>query len=62
MIAWKKLFSDHDARFDKTIKLDAIDVLPQVTWGTNPGMVTDINGKVPDPSDFKNYSERNTYA
>ena len=58
LIEWKKLFSDHDARFDKTIKLDAIDVLPQVTWGTNPGMVTDINGKVPDPSDFKNYSQR----
>ena len=48
--AWQKLPSDPDASFDKTVKLRAEDIAPQVTWGTNPGMVTDITGAVPDPA------------
>ena len=56
--SWKELPSDPDAEFDITVKLNANDVLPQVTWGTNPGMVTDINSKVPDPENIQNPMER----
>ena len=57
---WKKLPSDFGAKFDTTVNLNAIDILPQVTWGTNPGMVTDINGRVPDPAKIKNATERDS--
>ena len=56
--AWKELPSDPDAEFDLKVNLNANDVLPQVTWGTNPGMVTDINGRVPDPEKIQNPMER----
>ena len=56
--SWKKLTSDPDAEFDLKVNLNAKDVLPQVTWGTNPGMVTDINSKVPDPENIQNPMER----
>lgn len=46
---WKTLHSDPGAQFDATVELDAQDILPQVTWGTSPEMVTSINGVVPDP-------------
>jgi len=55
--SWKKLPSDPDAEFDLKVNLNANDVLPQVTWGTNPGMVTDINSKVPDPGNIQNPME-----
>jgi 3-isopropylmalate/(R)-2-methylmalate dehydratase large subunit len=58
--SWKKLRTDADAKFDVTVNLNAKNVLPQVTWGTNPGMVTDINGKVPDPSIIENLTERSS--
>ena len=50
--AWRDLVSDDDATFDHEIKIDAANILPQVTWGTSPEMVTDINGSVPDPSAY----------
>ncbi len=56
--SWKKLPSDPNAEFDLKVNLNANDVLPQVTWGTNPGMVTDINSKVPDPENIQNPMER----
>jgi len=46
---WKSLKTDDGAKFDKTVTLDASKLAPQVTWGTNPGMVTDVTGNVPDP-------------
>ena len=55
---WKKLPSDEGAEFDISVNINAQDVLPQVTWGTSPGMVTDINNKVPDPAKIQNPSER----
>ena len=58
--SWKELSSDADAKFDMTVNLNANDILPQVTWGTNPGMVTDINGTVPDPSKIENSMERSS--
>ena len=56
--AWIGLPSDPDAKFDVTVNINANDVLPQVTWGTSPGMVTDINSRVPDPSIIQNSMER----
>ncbi|WP_061271076.1 3-isopropylmalate dehydratase large subunit [Leptospira interrogans] len=49
---WKTLKSDEDAFFDKTIVLDASEVLPMVTWGTNPGQVVPVLSRVPDPDSF----------
>jgi 3-isopropylmalate/(R)-2-methylmalate dehydratase large subunit len=46
---WRTLVSDPDARFDRTVALDAAAIAPQVTWGTSPDMVTTIEGRVPDP-------------
>ena len=47
---WRDLRSDPDAKFDKVIRIDAQDLLPQVTWGTSPEMVVTIDDKVPDPA------------
>lgn len=47
---WLEFKSDDDAVFDKVVVLDGSSIQPQVTWGTSPEMVTDINGRVPDPS------------
>ncbi len=55
---WEALASDAGAAFDATVTLDAADIAPQVTWGTNPGMVTGITGRVPDPSDFKDADDQ----
>ncbi len=55
---WKTLPSDKDAHFDQVIKIKAEDVRPQVTWGTSPGQVTSIDGKVPDPESFTDSVER----
>ncbi|MDQ2694276.1 MAG: 3-isopropylmalate dehydratase large subunit [Pseudomonadota bacterium] len=48
--AWRALKSDPDARFDKVVRLDAAAIQPQVTWGTSPEMVAEVNGRVPDPA------------
>ncbi|MCB1959105.1 MAG: 3-isopropylmalate dehydratase large subunit [Rhodocyclaceae bacterium] len=47
---WRTLHSDAGARFDKVINIDAATIRPQVTWGTSPEMVTDLDGMVPDPA------------
>ncbi|BAK76312.1 3-isopropylmalate dehydratase, large subunit [Pseudogulbenkiania sp. NH8B] len=47
---WNTLHSDEGAHFDAVVTLDAAEIKPQVTWGTSPEMVTDINGHVPDPA------------
>ena len=55
---WKQLPTDEGATYDRTLQLDAADIAPQVTWGTNPGMVTDVTGRVPDPSDMDTTDEK----
>lgn len=55
---WRTLPSDPAAQFDLTIQIDASSIAPCVTWGTNPGMVTAIDGAVPDPTKAVNESER----
>ncbi|MCW8853006.1 MAG: 3-isopropylmalate dehydratase large subunit [Gammaproteobacteria bacterium] len=46
---WSTLHSDDGAHFDKVIHIDAAEIKPQVTWGTSPEMVVDIESLVPDP-------------
>src|SRR6202158_4510270 len=55
---WLKFRTDDGARFDKSIACDAAASAPQVTWGTNPGMVVEVPGQVPDPSSLKSAAER----
>jgi 3-isopropylmalate/(R)-2-methylmalate dehydratase large subunit len=49
---WRTLRSDEHAKFDRVLTLPAAEIKPQVTWGTSPEMVTDIDGAVPAPEDF----------
>lgn len=53
---WKTLPTDPGAVFDREITLSVPDISPQVTWGTNPGMVTDVTGRVPVPGEVPGYS------
>ena len=55
---WKQLPTDAGAAYDRTLILDAADIAPQVTWGTNPGMVTDVTGRVPDPAAMTTSDEK----
>ena len=55
---WQTLQSDTGAHFDLVVELDATQIQPQVTWGTSPEMVTDINGRVPDPEKEKDANKR----
>ena len=45
---WRRLPSDADAVFDKVVEIDAAQLSPFVTWGTNPGMVAPVTGRVPE--------------
>ncbi len=47
---WRTMHSDDGAHFDTVVTMDAADIQPQVTWGTNPQMVTTVGGHVPDPA------------
>jgi 3-isopropylmalate/(R)-2-methylmalate dehydratase large subunit len=46
--SWHNLPSDNDAVFDKVVEIDASQLCPFVTWGTNPGMVAPVTGRVPE--------------
>lgn len=55
---WRTLRTDDDARFDAEVVLDATDIEPFVTWGTNPGQGLPLSGRVPDPQDIADETER----
>jgi len=55
---WKTLVSDPGARFDKVVEIDSTKLVPQVTWGTSPEMVTSVEGRVPDPDKEKDPVKR----
>lgn len=55
---WKTLQSDSDAKFDKEITLNADELSPFVTWGTNPGQGVPLNAAVPIPSEIEDEQER----
>jgi 3-isopropylmalate/(R)-2-methylmalate dehydratase large subunit len=56
--AWRQLATDPDATYDQTVELRAEDIAPQVTWGTSPGMVTGVDGHVPDPGHMPDEKSR----
>jgi 3-isopropylmalate/(R)-2-methylmalate dehydratase large subunit len=55
---WSDLHTDEDAEFDRVHVVDISNLKPQVTWGTNPGMVAPFDAVVPDPADFDDADER----
>ncbi len=55
---WSTLPSDAGAVYDKTVEIDAAQLSPFVTWGTNPGMVAPVTGRVPDLSGLRESERR----
>lgn len=55
---WKTLHTDADAQFDKVVTLEASEIKPQVTWGTNPGQVIAVDEPIPAPEQFSDPIER----
>ena len=55
---WRQLPSDPGAVYDRSEAFDAAQIEPQVTWGTNPGQVADVTGRVPDPAEFNDETDR----
>ncbi len=59
---WRTLVTDDGAAFDKEVVIDATTLRPHITWGTNPGQVTTIDGSVPSPDDYADATTRETVA
>lgn len=59
---WKTLKTDDDAIFDKEVTLNAADLQPYVTWGTNPGQGAPITATVPVPEQIADETARNAAA
>ncbi len=55
---WRALATDDGASYDEKIVVDVAALKPQVTWGTNPGMVVPVDGVVPDPGDYDDPEQR----
>jgi 3-isopropylmalate/(R)-2-methylmalate dehydratase large subunit len=55
---WSKLPTEEGAYFDTEVTIDASAISPQVSWGTNPGMVRAVTEKVPAPEDFESHADR----
>ena len=58
---WRALVTDAGATFDREMTIDATKLAPNVTWGTSPGMVTSIEGKVPTLADAKTDADRKSF-
>jgi 3-isopropylmalate/(R)-2-methylmalate dehydratase large subunit len=59
---WRQLPSDPGAKYDRVMVFDAANVIPQVTWGTNPGQVAPVNARVPDPAAMSDDNDRKSTA
>ncbi|HWW76125.1 MAG TPA: 3-isopropylmalate dehydratase large subunit [Pyrinomonadaceae bacterium] len=59
---WRSLPSDEGAEFDTVVELDASALAPHVTWGTSPGQVVPVTGRVPEPSAGRTESDRRSAA
>jgi 3-isopropylmalate/(R)-2-methylmalate dehydratase large subunit len=57
---WRSLASDPDARYDTVIEIDASSLSPFVTWGTNPGMVVPVSGRVPELTELQTEADRSS--
>jgi len=58
--SWRGLPTDHGANFDRIVEMDAAQLCPFVTWGTNPGMVAPVTGRVPEPGSLSESDRRAT--
>ncbi len=59
---WRGLPTDPGASYDKSLVFQAAEIAPQITWGTNPGQVVPVTGRIPDPADASDDTERKTVA
>ena len=59
---WRQLPSDPGAEYDNVLVIDASEMAPYVTWGTNPGMAAPVTDAVPSPSDFAEQQDRDAAA
>jgi 3-isopropylmalate/(R)-2-methylmalate dehydratase large subunit len=59
---WQTLPGDEEATFDRRLEVEAFTLAPFVTWGTSPGMVVPISGRVPDPADEPTEVDRRAAA
>ena len=57
---WRTLATDEGATFDRSIRLDASEIAPTVTWGTSPEDIASIDGTVPDPDSFGDLAKRDS--
>ena len=55
---WRELPTDPGAAYNKAVEIDGATLEPYVTWGTNPGMVAPVTGRVPDPASFSEAADR----
>ena len=55
---WSQLYSDEDAVFDKVVTINADELEPSISWGTNPSQVIFVNDTIPYPDDFEEESEK----
>ena len=55
---WRTLPSDKNAKYNKEVILNADEIVPQVTWGTNPEEVIPITGLIPDPTQISDINRR----
>ena len=58
---WDNLSSDHGSVYDSRVVINAKDLEPFVTWGTNPGMVIPVTAKIPNPNDALDESEKESW-
>ena len=61
LAAWKTLYSDADAKFDMEINIDAADIEPMITYGTNPGMGLSVTSTLPTMEQFTDPTEKQNY-
>ncbi len=59
---WSTLVTDEGAEWDTEVVIDAADIHPQVTWGTNPAQVTSIDDRIPSPEDYADPTTRETVS
>jgi len=55
---WSRLSTDSGAKFDRTVVVDASELAPTITWGTNPGMAVPVTGRIPDPAELTSAGDR----
>ena len=55
---WKELYSDESTTFDKVVTINAAEIEPSISWGTNPSQVIFVNDTIPHPDDFEKESEK----